>query len=57
MTRHAVYEVLREKPSNVVNLRTWEFKRASDVRNDEVRTESRVHYQTALREIAQQLDG
>lgn len=57
MTRHAVYEVLREMPGNVVNLKTWEFKKPRDVRNDEVRTEARVHYQTALREIAKQLDG
>lgn len=57
MTRHAVFEVLREKPGNVVNLRTWEFKKSAHVDNDEVRTEARVHYQTALREIAQQLDG
>ena len=56
MTRHAVYEVLREKPGNVVNVRTWEFKKATDVENNELRTEARVHYQTALREIAQQLD-
>jgi hypothetical protein len=57
MTRHAVFEVLREKPGNVVNLRTWEFKKTSDRENDVVRTEARVHYQTSLREIAQQLDG
>jgi hypothetical protein len=57
MTRHAVYEVLREMPGNVVNLKTWEFKKPRDLRNDEVRTEARVHYQTALREIAKQLDG
>jgi hypothetical protein len=57
MTRHAVYEVLREMPGNVVNLKTWEFKKPRDLRNDEVRTEARVHYQAALREIAKQLDG
>jgi len=57
MTRHAVFEVLREKPGNIVNLKTWEFKKSKKVEIDDVRTEARVHYQTALQEIAQQLDG
>jgi hypothetical protein len=57
MTRHAVYQVLRERPSNVVNLRTWEIKKDQDATRDDVRSQARVHYQKALREIAEQLDG
>jgi hypothetical protein len=57
MTRHAVYEVLREQPSNAVHLRTWEMKNGQAHESDDVRTEARVHYQKALREIAEQIDG
>lgn len=57
MTRHAIVEVLRENPSNSVSLCTWEVQRDEDRETDDVRTTARVHYQRALREIAQQLDG
>jgi hypothetical protein len=57
MTRHAVLEVLREKPSNVVSLRTWEIKKDHGLELDDAGVSARVHYQKALREIAQQLDG
>ena len=57
MTRHAVYEVLREQPSNPVQLRTWEMKNGQEQESDDVRTEARVHYQNALREIAEKIDG
>jgi hypothetical protein len=57
MTRHAVYQVLRERPTSVVSLRTWEIKKDQDVTRDDVRSQARVHYQKALREIAEQLDG
>jgi hypothetical protein len=57
MIRHAVYQVLRERPSNVVNLRMWEMRKDPDVHRDDVRSQARVRYQKALREIAQQLDG
>ena len=57
MTRHAIYEVLREHPSNPVQLRTWEMKNGQEQESDEVRTEARVHYQNALREIAEKIDG
>lgn len=57
MTRHAILEVLGEKPGNVVNVRTWEMKKPRDVEIDDARVTARVHYQKALREIARQLDG
>jgi hypothetical protein len=57
MTRHAILEVLREVPGNSVSLRTWEIVRDNNRASDDVRTTARVHYQTSLREIAQQLDG
>jgi hypothetical protein len=57
MTRHAILEILRETPGNVVNLRTWEFKRNNDRASDDARTTARVQYQKSLREIAEQLDG
>jgi len=57
MTRHAVLEVLRERPNNVVSLRTWEITKPRDVETDDARVTARVHYQKALKEIAQQLDG
>jgi hypothetical protein len=57
MTRHAIVEILRETPSNIVNLRTWEVVRDHNRGSDDVRTTARVHYQKSLREIAEQLDG
>jgi len=57
MTRHAILEVLREKPGNVVSLRTWEVVKPRELALDDARVTARVHYQTALKEIAQQLDG
>ncbi|MGC1420352.1 MAG: hypothetical protein WA786_09595 [Acidimicrobiales bacterium] len=57
MTRHAILEVLRERPDNIVSLCTWEVVKPREVGLDDARVTARVHYQKALREIAQQLDG
>jgi hypothetical protein len=57
MTRLAIFEVLGERPRNVVRLRTWSMQRDPALRRDVAREESRVHFCDALREIARQLDG
>jgi hypothetical protein len=37
MTRNAVYDVLRECSQNVVEVRSWEFRRPADCTRDEIR--------------------
>lgn len=57
MTGRAVFEVLRETPSNAVSLRVWAMERRADDSLADVREETRVWYQDSLREMRRQLDG
>jgi len=57
MTKRAVLEVLRERPANVVTLRTWEMEGRMGESLDDVREAARVHYQNDLRELKRKLDG
>jgi hypothetical protein len=57
MTRRAVFEVLGERPSGRVTLRTWAMESGSVDQLRAVREVARVHYQSALRELREQLDG
>ncbi len=56
MVRHAVYEVLRELSSNVVETRTWEMDASGELTTEQQRNFTRVHYQDALREIERDLE-
>ena len=54
LTRDAVYNVLREKGTNPVRVRTWAMARHERVR-DELRERARVHYQATLRDLERRL--
>lgn len=56
MVRHAVYEVLGERPGNSVALRSWKMAPNYQLTSDEVQEMSRTRFQEAVREIARQLD-
>jgi hypothetical protein len=57
MTGRAVFEVLGERPSGRVTLRTWAIERDVNTELRAVREVARVHYQSALRELREQLNG
>jgi hypothetical protein len=57
MTSRVVFEVLGERPRNVVRLRTWSMQRDPALQRDVLREQSRVRFNVALREIARQLDS
>jgi len=57
MIGSAIYDVLREEPSNGVSLQTWAVKDAPDSTTDEQREESRVFYQEELRSIERRFEG
>jgi hypothetical protein len=52
MIGSAIYDVLREEPSNGVSLQTWAVNDVPDSTTAEQREESRVFYQEALRSLA-----
>jgi hypothetical protein len=56
MTRRAIFEVLGERPSNLVHLQSWAMEPDEALSSDVVREVSRVHFQDALRQIARELD-
>ncbi len=56
MIGSAIYDVLREEPSNSVSLQTWEVIDAPDSTTDEQREASRVIYQAELRSLEQRFE-
>jgi hypothetical protein len=52
----AVFEVLGERPSNRVTLRTWAMELDVNNKYRAVREVAPVHYQSALRELRERLD-
>jgi len=57
MTGRAVFEVLGERASGRVSLRTWAMARDPDDETGAVREVARVHYQSSLRDIQEQTDA
>ncbi|MEO9180253.1 MAG: hypothetical protein ABI298_01230, partial [Acidimicrobiales bacterium] len=57
MIGSAIYDVLREEPSNGVSLQTWAVHDAPDSTTDEQREASRVFYQAELRSIERRVEG
>jgi hypothetical protein len=57
MIGRAIYDVLREEPSNGVSLQTWAVNDAPDSTTDAQREESRVSYQEALRSLERRCEG
>jgi hypothetical protein len=57
MTSRAVFEVLGEQSTNRVTLRTWAMARNAKGKMQEVREVARVHYQAALRDLEEDVDG
>jgi len=57
MTGSAIYDVLREEPSNGVWLQTWAVNGAPDSTTNEEREESRVFYQEELRSLERRVEG
>lgn len=56
MIGSAVYDVLREEPSNTVSLQTWAVKDAPDATTDEQREASRLYYQEEIRSIERRFE-
>jgi hypothetical protein len=56
LTSRAVFEVLKEKPTNVVTLKSWEMKGRVNESLDRIREEARVSYQRDLRDLERRFD-
>jgi hypothetical protein len=53
----AIYDVLREEPSNRVSLQTWVVRDVADSTTNTQRLEGRVFYQEALRSMERRFEG